>query len=160
MQYLTLLHTSICNNTVVLGHLKNDLEDYVGKLSKVKLIRSPKRVGLTQARLIGADNAIGDVLVFLDSHCEATNGWLEPLLARIKEDSTIAVVPDIEVISWRNFEYSRDKGSENRGIFSWELMFNWGPLPDSEKKRRNSAVDPIRYYLLLTFLLLKNSIIV
>jgi len=126
------------------SHLKNDLEDYVGKLSKVKLIRSPKRVGLTQARLIGADNAIGDVLVFLDSHCEATNGWLEPLLARIKEDSTIAVVPDIEVISWRNFEYSRDKGSENRGIFSWELMFNWGPLPDSEKKRRKSAVDPIR----------------
>ena len=120
------------------------MEVYIKDLEKVKLIRSPKRVGLTQARLIGADHAVGDVLVFLDSHCEATSGWLEPLLARIKEDSKLAVVPDIEVISWKNFEYSSDKGSDNRGIFSWELMFNWGPLPDSEKKRRKSPIDPIR----------------
>lgn len=124
--------------------MRVELENYIKRLQKVKLIRSPKRVGLTQARLIGADNAIGDVLVFLDSHCEATFGWLEPLLARIKEDPTIAVVPDIEVIAWKNFEYSTDKGSDNRGIFSWELMFNWGPLPDSEKQRRKSSIDPIR----------------
>ena len=127
-----------------LGHLKQELKDYIEKLKKVKLIKSPKRVGLTQARLIGADNALGDVLVFLDSHCEATFGWLEPLLARIKQDPKVAVVPDIEVISWKNFEYSSDKGSDNRGIFSWELMFNWGPLPESEKKRRKSSIDTIR----------------
>lgn len=124
--------------------MKDELEDYVKRLKKVKLIRSPKRVGLTQARLIGADNAVGDVLVFLDSHCEATYGWLEPLLARIKEAPNIAVVPDIEVIAWRNFQYSTDKGSDNRGIFSWELMFNWGPLPEREQQRRKSSIDPIR----------------
>ena len=129
---------------ISLGHLKDELEEYIKKFGKLKLIRSPKRVGLTQARLIGASNAVGDVLVFLDSHCEATTGWLEPLLARIKENSKVAVVPDIEVISWKNFQYSSDKGSDNRGIFSWELMFNWGPLPDSEKKRRKSSIDPIR----------------
>ena len=129
---------------ISLGHLKDELEEYIKKFGKLKLIRSPKRVGLTQARLIGAGNAVGDVLVFLDSHCEATTGWLEPLLARIKENSKVAVVPDIEVISWKNFQYSSDKGSDNRGIFSWELMFNWGPLPDSEKKRRKSSIDPIR----------------
>ena len=126
------------------GHLQKELDDYIEQFQKVKLIRSPKRVGLTQARLIGADNAAGDVLVFLDSHCEATFGWLEPLLARIKENPKVAVVPDIEVIAWRDFSYSSDKGSDNRGIFSWELMFNWGPLPETEQKRRKSPIDPIR----------------
>ena len=86
------------------------------------MIRSPKRIGLTQARLLGADNAKGDVLVFLDSHCEANSGWLEPMLARLKENRRLAVVPDIEVIAWRDFGYSRERGSNNRGIFSWELM--------------------------------------
>ena len=113
-------------------------------LPKVKLIRSPKRIGLTQARLLGADNAKGDVLVFLDSHCEASNGWLEPMLARLKENRKLAVVPDIEVIAWKNFAYSHDRGSYNRGIFSWELMFNWGPLPPKEVKRRKSDAYPIK----------------
>ncbi len=135
---------SVCNFISFSGHLKDKLESYIKKLEKVKLIRSPKRVGLTQARLIGADNARGDVLVFLDSHCEATYGWLEPMLARIKENNTLAVVPDIEVIAWKDFGYSADRGSNNRGIFSWELMFNWGPLPESEQKRRKSTIDPIR----------------
>eukprot|EP00795_Rhopilema_esculentum_P014779 gene14779-5885_t len=133
-----------CSNYDKYGHLGSKLENYIKSIQKVKLIRSPRRVGLTQARLIGADNAVGDVLVFLDSHCEATDGWLEPLLGRIKENKKIAVVPDIEVIAWRDFEYSKDKGSDNRGIFSWELMFNWGPLPDSEKMRRKTSIDPIR----------------
>ena len=34
---------------------------------------------------LGAKSSQSQVLVFLDSHCEVTQGWLEPLLARIKE---------------------------------------------------------------------------
>ena len=34
---------------------------------------------------LGAKSSKSQVLVFLDSHCEVTQGWLEPLLARIKE---------------------------------------------------------------------------
>ena len=114
-------------------------------LPKVKLIRAPKRIGLTQARLLGADNAKGDVLVFLDSHCEASNGWLEPMLARLKSNPRMAVVPDIEVISWKDFKYSTAKGSGNRGIFSWDLIFHWSGLPPREISRRKSPADPIMY---------------
>lgn len=45
-----------------------------------------QRSGLIRARLRGAAATKGQVITFLDAHCECTVGWLEPLLARIKED--------------------------------------------------------------------------
>ena len=41
----------------------------------VKLVHTPKRLGLIGARLAGAEAATGEVLVFLDAHCETTDGW-------------------------------------------------------------------------------------
>ncbi|XP_048464039.1 polypeptide N-acetylgalactosaminyltransferase 15-like [Rhincodon typus] len=69
------------------GHLKAALSEYVSKLDGVKLIRSNKRLGVIGARLLGAARATGDVLIFMDSHCECHIGWLEPLLDRIAHDS-------------------------------------------------------------------------
>lgn len=37
-------------------------------------------------QVLASREATGDVLVFLDSHCEVTPGWLEPLLAPIQEN--------------------------------------------------------------------------
>ncbi|EDO45830.1 predicted protein, partial [Nematostella vectensis] len=126
------------------GHLGSKLESYISQFTKVQLIRAPKREGLIRARLIGAKQAKGEVLVFLDSHCEANLGWLEPLLARIGENRSIVVTPDIEVIDLRTFGYTHEHGANNRGIFNWELTFKWRGIPEYERRRRKSDSDPIR----------------
>jgi glycosyltransferase involved in cell wall biosynthesis len=64
------------------------------------------RLGLIRARLAGARLAKGEVLVFLDAHCECVKQWLEPLIERIQESRTSVLVPIIDVIEAKNFLYS------------------------------------------------------
>lgn len=44
------------------------------KLEKVSLVRAKERAGLIRARLAGFDKCTADVAIFLDSHCEVTEG--------------------------------------------------------------------------------------
>uniref|UniRef100_V5HER1 Putative polypeptide n-acetylgalactosaminyltransferase n=1 Tax=Ixodes ricinus TaxID=34613 RepID=V5HER1_IXORI len=87
----------------------------------VKLIRLPQRQGLIRARLTGAQAASGDVLVFLDSHCEATDYWLEPLLQPIREDRTTVVCPIIDVVDDKSLQYMGNGADYFQiGGFNWK----------------------------------------
>ncbi|XP_056108212.1 polypeptide N-acetylgalactosaminyltransferase 13 isoform X1 [Rhinichthys klamathensis goyatoka] len=116
--------------------LKKKLEDYVATLEvPVRILRMEQRSGLIRARLRGAAATRGQVITFLDAHCECTIGWLEPLLARIKEDRRAVVCPIIDVISDETFEYMA--GSDmTYGGFNWKLNFRWYPVPQREMDRR------------------------
>ncbi|XP_035693760.1 polypeptide N-acetylgalactosaminyltransferase 12-like [Branchiostoma floridae] len=126
-----------------LDHLKEPLEMYLSQLRAVRLVRTTRREGLIRARLLGAAHARGEVLTFLDSHCECHEQWLEPLLARIAENRSNVVTPVIDVLDWKTFEYQHTMEVQ-RGIFDWRLTFTWGLIPDYERSRRKSPVDPVR----------------
>jgi len=100
--------------------LQEELSDYIRKLPKVRLVRLKRRRGLMLARMEGAWRARGAVLVFLDSHIEATRGWVEPLLARIEEDRSHVVVPTIDGINNHDFQYEVGRGLGTLG-FTWTL---------------------------------------
>ncbi|XP_032820332.1 polypeptide N-acetylgalactosaminyltransferase 15 [Petromyzon marinus] len=125
-------------------HLRDRLEQYIATLRKVRLVRARKREGLVRARLLGAGVATGDVLTFLDCHCECHVGWLEPLLERIAEEESAVVCPVIDVIEWNTFEYMGNAGEPQIGGFDWRLVFTWHTVPGHEQKRRKSPIDVIR----------------
>ncbi|XP_078210384.1 polypeptide N-acetylgalactosaminyltransferase 15 isoform X3 [Callithrix jacchus] len=125
------------------GQLKSALSEYVARLEGVKLLRSNKRLGAIRAQMLGATRATGDVLVFMDAHCECHPGWLEPLLSRIAGDRSRVVSPVIDVIDWKTFQYYPSKDLQ-RGVLDWKLDFYWEPLPEHVRKALQSPISPIR----------------
>ncbi|XP_022256687.1 polypeptide N-acetylgalactosaminyltransferase 11-like isoform X2 [Limulus polyphemus] len=123
--------------------LKKDLTKYVeaNLPLKVKLLKTPEREGLIRARMYGAHQATGDVLVFLDSHCEVNRNWLEPLLERVYKNRTTVVCPVIDIINADTFEYTASPVV--RGGFNWGLHFKWDPLPHHQLRNKEDFIKPI-----------------
>ena len=90
--------------------------------------------------MIGARKAKGDILVFLDSHCEVNTNWLEPLVARIVSNRKTVVCPVIDLIDPHSFSYSASPIV--RGGFNWGLSFTWEEIPTSTEI--NPKVDPFK----------------
>ncbi|KAM9308001.1 polypeptide N-acetylgalactosaminyltransferase 11 [Gastrophryne carolinensis] len=127
-----------------LDDLKTQLEDYIQENlpKKVKLVRNRQREGLIRGRMVGASHATGGVLVFLDSHCEVNEMWLEPLLTPIKENPKTVVCPVIDIISADTLIYS--SSPVVRGGFNWGLHFKWDPVPLSELGVPDGFTSPFR----------------
>ncbi|XP_067943825.1 putative polypeptide N-acetylgalactosaminyltransferase 10 [Watersipora subatra] len=122
-----------------LGHkLDEHLASNYG--GKVKVVRAKKREGLIRTRLLGAKAATGDVLIFLDSHCEANVNFLPPLLDPIAENSKTVVCPFIDVLDFENFQYrAQDEGA--RGAFDWEFFYKRLPITEEDRKHPSRPFD-------------------
>ncbi|KAF0294753.1 N-acetylgalactosaminyltransferase 6 [Amphibalanus amphitrite] len=110
------------------------LDDLVERMfhGVVRVIHLPRRSGLITARLAGARRATSDVLIFIDSHCEAAVNYLPPLLEPIAFDKRTCVCPFIDVIDYENFQYrAQDEGA--RGAFDWEFFYKRLDLLPSDK---------------------------
>uniref|UniRef100_A0A667ZWG9 Polypeptide N-acetylgalactosaminyltransferase n=1 Tax=Myripristis murdjan TaxID=586833 RepID=A0A667ZWG9_9TELE len=131
-------------------HLKERLEDYIKQWNGlVKLFRNDKREGLIQARSIGAKKATkGQVLIYLDAHCEVGINWYAPLVAPISKDRTVCTVPLIDSIHGQSFTVEPQGGGDDdgfaRGAWDWSMLWKRVPLGDREKKLRHTQSEPYR----------------
>ncbi|EGD73421.1 GALNT4 protein [Salpingoeca rosetta] len=121
-------------------HLGYPLDQEVAGIPKTRVIRLPERSGLIRAKVYGAQQARGDVLVYLDSHCEVNDGWLEPLLDRIRRNRKTVAMPIIDAIDYETWEHRT--GLLERGIFDWSLVFKWKQLTADDKRGRPDDTDP------------------
>jgi len=114
----------LVDDASTLPRLGQELQDWVDTMDKVKLIRNEERRGLMVTRMKGVLESKSQVLTFLDSHIEATDGWLEPLLERIYLNPKAIACPVIEEVNHKTFQYkfvTRDLV----GVFFWNLDFGW-----------------------------------
>lgn len=86
------------------------------------------------ARLKGARAARGDVLIFLDAHCEGGADWMRPLLERVKHKRDAVLTPIIDVIDQSTFKFEAPETYQVRT--SVECVNN-------EKKKLDQSVTRI-----------------
>lgn len=126
------------------GHL--DRITPVAAREKIRLVRRKVHNGIVGARNRGAKEAVHDIIVFLDSHAEVTPGWLEPLVARIHEDRTRVVIPDLRPIDLNRLTIPGGSSwPPYKGSFNWRLSFIIvGADPDRDVLGPNKRVGPVR----------------
>lgn len=129
--------------------LDNYIEDNWGKNGLVRLYRNQKREGLIRARINGAKHSLkleGDVLVYLDAHCEPGYNWLPPLIAPIARDKRITTVPLIDSINGNDYTFSPQGGGDSnghaRGAWDWSMLWKRMPLNEEERKKHKYVTEP------------------
>ena len=138
-----LLHEVILvDDSSTFENFRGKLKNYVAQFSKLRVVETDVREGLIRGRMLGAMHATGEVLVFLDSHCEVNVDWLPPLLDRIRESAHTVVCPVIDIISADTFEYR--SSPLVRGGFNWGLHFTWDAMPAHLLVKPEDFIQPLR----------------
>ncbi|ESO98824.1 hypothetical protein LOTGIDRAFT_113802, partial [Lottia gigantea] len=119
------------------------LSIYVSSLDpRVRILRNTQRQGLVRSRLTGADNATGDILIWLDAHIECNTGWLEPLVHELARNNQTIVQPHVDVIDSNTIDFYAYPGDMFRGGFGWDLRYSWFHLPKYLSQSFTSVTDP------------------
>uniref|UniRef100_A0A182QBU4 Polypeptide N-acetylgalactosaminyltransferase n=1 Tax=Anopheles farauti TaxID=69004 RepID=A0A182QBU4_9DIPT len=127
--------------------LKTFLDDYYLPYDdKVRILRTPQRLGLIQGRIFGARRATASYLLFLDAHCECLEGWLEPLLeVVVRMDAggrKVVAVPTIDWLNETTLALRVGPSSGLYGAFDWNLSFQWRPRYDRHQAQQKNPLEP------------------
>ncbi|XP_055389935.1 N-acetylgalactosaminyltransferase 7-like [Condylostylus longicornis] len=130
-------------------NLKDELENKIygdTYYNKVKIFRNKKREGLIRSKINGVLKATGEVVAFLDAHCEVNVNWLPPLLTPIVKDHRTMTVPFVDGIDFNTFEYTPVYGKDAlpKGIFEWGMFYKEKGLTKYELQNRKHYSEP--YY--------------
>ncbi|KAH8412318.1 hypothetical protein KR009_001246 [Drosophila setifemur] len=126
--------------------LKQQLDDYVSLHfpNLVDIVRNPERLGLIGARIAGAKVAIGEAMVFFDSHIETNYNWLPPLIEPIAINPKIATCPIVDSIDHGNFAYGGGYQEGSRGGFDWKMYYKQLPvLPEDAVDKSQPYRNPV-----------------
>ncbi|KAH8363434.1 hypothetical protein KR084_010174 [Drosophila pseudotakahashii] len=125
-------------DVTLLDDLRRWMDGVFGARLELILLKNQKRMGLIWSRNRGASLASGHYVLFLDSHCEVGEQWLEPLLERLELNPRLAVSPLLDPIDPTTLSYR--KGNELlKGGFDWSLHFHWLKRQLSGKERPEMA---------------------
>lgn len=124
----------LVDDASTLKSLKKPLDDYVArKFTKVRVIHSKERLGLSKSRIVGADNTTGEFLIIIDGHIEVNYNFLPPLLEPMVEDYRTIACPVVDIIDREDFRITTIPPERN--AFSWTMRNEH--LPIFEKDRAN-----------------------
>jgi polypeptide N-acetylgalactosaminyltransferase len=120
------------------------LHEILPTIPKLKILRSPMRLGLMKTRMLGAANAKGPVLVIMDSHMEVAIGWLPPLLDPIARNPKVITLPGVAVLEPQTLKFHNVMSDLYYwvGGMTWELMYTWTSLEFPEEKNRTFKRSP------------------
>ncbi|XP_075266447.1 N-acetylgalactosaminyltransferase 7-like [Convolutriloba macropyga] len=130
------------------ANLGAPLEDHMSKTygDLVKIVRSKNkggRQGLIRARIMGAEAATrGQVLIFLDAHCEANPNWYAPLVTPIALNKKAVTVPLVDVIDAMSFEMRPQSREHAQGGFDWDFNYKRYDVPKSEQHKHKYQSEP------------------
>ncbi|XP_071445367.1 polypeptide N-acetylgalactosaminyltransferase 16-like isoform X2 [Hetaerina americana] len=134
---------SILEEIILVDDHSDNADDafLLSKIPKIKVIRNGRIEGVAKSRIRGAQEAEGEVLIFLDSHCEVNKGWMEPLVELVTAVPKALVSPALDRIDKDDFEYEAIS-TYFKGGFDWTLSFKWIPLTSREKRQLGSPTHP------------------
>uniref|UniRef100_A0A3Q3CVE9 Polypeptide N-acetylgalactosaminyltransferase 8 n=1 Tax=Haplochromis burtoni TaxID=8153 RepID=A0A3Q3CVE9_HAPBU len=118
--------------------LGKPLQDYIDQINKempglLKKVRHTQQMGLSQSRISGWEHATADVVAILDAHIEATEGWAEPLLDRIKADRTVVVSPVFDKVHFDDLHVERYIPFSHG--FDWAMWCTYEPFKNCWGKK-------------------------
>lgn len=93
--------------------------------SKIRVIRLDERQGLTNAKTIGAEQALGTHIFFLDGHCRVAPNYAERMLGRsLSESPSDIIVPEVIDVDGETFSFKSMNGGVKM-MFEWNFEFSW-----------------------------------
>lgn len=107
------------SNSTTHPWLYKELVSNLRGLPKTYLYHLTVRRGLMMARIVGSSYSDAEIIVYLDSHIECTDRWLEPMVYEIGRHPKRIVTPYIHTIDSDNFNFF----SNYIGVvgFTWTL---------------------------------------
>mmetsp|Transcript_26157 Transcript_26157/g.78589 ORF Transcript_26157/g.78589 Transcript_26157/m.78589 type:complete len:568 (-) Transcript_26157:419-2122(-) len=115
------------------------LEGVTKSVRGARLLKAGGR-GIFAARSKAAAEAVGEVLVFLPGGAELNDGWLEPLLDRIRRSPQSVVAPVLDAIVPDTLEWRT--GLAMRGAFDWALNTKADPFTAESEPPIIAATRP------------------